>query len=157
MINRIKLILKEYRLQPSAFAEEIGVSRGAISHILNERNKPSADTIDKILKAFPNISKSWLRDGEGMMHTNDHIMIKYASPGLSSGQLDLFEEKQAIESTEQPDESKYALKKEDKMPENSTLSSAIQNVNQPNNISKKIDKIIFFFNDKTFSTYLPEE
>jgi transcriptional regulator with XRE-family HTH domain len=156
MLSRIKLILKEYRLHSSDFAEKIGVSRGAISHILSERNKPSIDTIDKILKAFPDISKSWLRDGEGPMFVNKHIQIIPVSQ-TSPGQLDLFNEKQTVESTDKTQENEYSLKKEVKMQENKTISTVIQNVNQPNIISKKIDKIIFFFNDKTFSTYLPEE
>ena len=156
MIDRIKLILKEYRLQSSGFAEKISVSRGTVSHILSGRNKPSTDTIDKILNAFPDISKSWFRDGEGPMFTNKNIQIIQTSQ-TNQRQLDLFKEKQIIESTNNLQESEYPLKKEAKAPENTNISTVIQNVNPSNNITKKIDKIIIFFSDKTFTTFISEE
>ena len=164
MLNRIKQILKEYGLQYSDFAEKIGVSRGTISHILNGRmqngirvyNDPSKDTIDKILKTFPDISPAWLFSGTGSMYNNEHIQIMPISPTFP-GQLDLFNEKQSVELPGKLQESEYLLKNDAKTPENKTISTVIQNVNPINNITKKIDKIIIFFSDKTFTTFISEE
>ena len=48
-------------------AEEVGVLRSALSHIFNERNKPSLDILMKIIKRYPNISLDWLLLGIGEM------------------------------------------------------------------------------------------
>ena len=156
MLDRIKLILKEKGLQSSSFADKIQVSRGAISHILNGRNDPSKDTIDKILKNFPDISPSWFLSGEGPMYIRERVLLKPTS-SLPPVQPDLFDEKQAVESTDKPQENKYPLKKEVNKPENEPNSPVIQKINLSNNISKKIDKIIIFFSDKTFMTFISEE
>ena len=155
MLDRIKQILEDEGLQSSSFADKIGVSRGTISHILNGRNDPSKDTIDKILKAFPDISPAWLWSGTGQTYNiHERIQIKSAA---SSGQLGLFDENQTVESTVQPDESKYSQKNEVKMPENIPNQTEIQSINLQNITSKKVDKIVFFFNDNTFKVYMPEE
>jgi len=154
MLDRIKLILKEKGLQSSSFADEIQVSRGTISHILNGRNDPSKSTIDKILKTFPDISTAWFLSGKGPMYKHEQVLIK---PVSSPVQQDIFDEKQVIESSEKPQENKYAQKKEVNKPENETNSPIIQNINLSNNISKKIDKIIIFFTDKTYMTFISEE
>lgn len=65
--DRIRLIMQEYNLSSSAFADEIGVQRPAMSHILSGRNRPSLDVVMKILKAFDKINSQWLLTGEGKM------------------------------------------------------------------------------------------
>ena len=159
MLNRIKLILKEKGLTPSSFADKIQVSRGAISHILNGRNEPSKDTIDKILNAFPDISKSWLWDGTGPMYNttntiNERLSIK---PDPSPGQLDLFNVNKAVDSPVKPQAQENPPKTDVKEPEIKPNPIEIQQINLSNNISKKIDKIIIFFTDKTFMTFISED
>lgn len=65
--DRIRQLMQEYSLSPSAFADEIGIQRPAISHILSGRNRPSLDVVMKILKAFAQINPQWLLTGEGTM------------------------------------------------------------------------------------------
>lgn len=65
--DRIRQLMQEYNLSPSAFADEIGIQRPAISHILSGRNRPSLDVVMKILKAFDKINPQWLLTGEGTM------------------------------------------------------------------------------------------
>ena len=60
MNNRIQLILKTKDISASKFADEIGVQRSSISHILSGRNNPSLDFIQKILKRFPDINSDWI-------------------------------------------------------------------------------------------------
>ena len=47
--ERVQLILKMHNLTPSAFADQIGVQRSALSHVLTGRNKPGLDFLEKIL------------------------------------------------------------------------------------------------------------
>ena len=62
--ERLQLILKMHNLTPSSFADQIGVQRSNISHVLSGRNKPSLDFLEKILLNFPRVNAHWLVTGE---------------------------------------------------------------------------------------------
>ena len=76
MVERILLVLKIKNLSPSKFADEIGIQRSSMSHIMSGRNLPSLDLILKILQKFNDINSEWLIQGIG--------------PMLKSRQIDLF-------------------------------------------------------------------
>ncbi|HLN53524.1 MAG TPA: helix-turn-helix transcriptional regulator [Lentimicrobium sp.] len=67
MNNRIALVLKTKNMSSAQLADELGVQRSGISHILNGRNKPSLDFILRIIKKYPDISVNWLLFGDGPM------------------------------------------------------------------------------------------
>jgi len=67
LVKRVELLLKEKKLSPSKFADEIGVQRSSISHIMSGRNKPSLDFILKILNSYNDINAEWLLKGVGTM------------------------------------------------------------------------------------------
>ncbi len=67
MNSRISLILRTKNISPSQLADDLGVQRSGISHILNGRNKPSLDFIQRLIKRYPDISMTWLMFGEGPM------------------------------------------------------------------------------------------
>ena len=156
MLDRIKRIIEEKGLQSSSFADKIQVSRGTISHILNGRNDPSNDTIKKILKTFPDISPSWFRDGEGPMYNRERFNIQPTSTS-SPIQRNIFDENKPVDLSKKSQEQEYSLKNEVKIPENKTDSAIIQEFKLPNIPAKKIDKIMIFFSDKTFMTFIPED
>ncbi len=58
-------------LKSSELADNIGVNRATISHILSGRNKPSIDMLEKILSIYPNLNLNWLITGFGTMHINE--------------------------------------------------------------------------------------
>ncbi|MBL7473485.1 helix-turn-helix domain-containing protein [Robertkochia sediminum] len=62
---RLQRVMDHYQLNGSSFAESIGVQRSAISHILSSRNKPSLEFVMKILEAYPDIELYWLLNGKG--------------------------------------------------------------------------------------------
>jgi len=165
MRERIEQIMKEKGLQqPSSFADEIHVSRGTISHILNGRmingirvyNDPSNDTIKKILKTFPDISPSWFRDGEGLMYKNQRsIQPISTSPPVQRGIFD--DNNMPIESSGKSQAQEYSPKSEVKEAENKIEQTIIQEFKLPNIPTKKIDKLMIFFSDKTFMTFIAEE
>ena len=80
LIDRIKYIMKLNNLSASAFADEIGVQRSSISHILSERNKPSLELLQKVLAKYPKISADWLISGNTNIETSD---LKNLPPILS--------------------------------------------------------------------------
>ena len=78
MVDRILLVLKIKNLTPSKFADEIGIQRSSMSHIMSGRNLPSLDLITKILNKYPDINSEWLLQGVG--------------PMMKTIQIDLFEQ-----------------------------------------------------------------
>ena len=63
--KRIKEIIEWKELTSSKFADALNVQRSGISHVLNGRNKPSLDLIQKILTTFQDIDAEWLVNGTG--------------------------------------------------------------------------------------------
>lgn len=62
---RLQKIMDYYSESASSFAENIGVQRSSISHILSGRNKPSLEFVLKILAAYPEVELYWLLNGKG--------------------------------------------------------------------------------------------
>lgn len=55
--------MKVNQLSASQLADEIGVQRSNVSHVLSERNKPSFEFIHKLLVRFPKVNAHWLITG----------------------------------------------------------------------------------------------
>ena len=60
MREKLLKLMETEHLTASRLAELLGIRSSGISHILSERNKPSFDLLQKILKRFPNINPDWL-------------------------------------------------------------------------------------------------
>ena len=69
MYSRLKKWMESEGLKSSALADNIGVNRATISHILSGRNKPSIDFFQKLLNTYPDLNSNWLITGIGYMHT----------------------------------------------------------------------------------------
>lgn len=63
-IKRLEILMDQYDMTPSLFAEKIGVQRSSISHLLSGRNKPSLDFVLKLLDVFPDVNLYWLLNGD---------------------------------------------------------------------------------------------
>ena len=137
MKERIREILKNEKLTSAQFADRIGVQRSSISHILSGRNKPGFDFIQKIIKNFPEINAEWLITGNGRIYKqktkSEDLFENIIKPG--------------------PDKalSENRLKENMTLPENS-----IPQYYKRSEESKKIERILVFYNDKTFREYNPE-
>ena len=93
MKDRIIQFLKEMNLTSTKFADEIGVQRSSISHILSGRNKPSFDFIEKMLNAYPEVNAQWLITGKGIMLSNQPSLfqneVNQNEQKLTSRELDI--------------------------------------------------------------------
>ncbi|GAB1406047.1 MAG: helix-turn-helix transcriptional regulator [Lentimicrobiaceae bacterium] len=65
MNDRIELLIKVKNLTPARFADELNLQRANVSHILNGRNKPSLDFVQRVIKRYPDVNIPWLLFGEG--------------------------------------------------------------------------------------------
>lgn len=84
VIPRIQTIMDHYGLTVSAFADEIGVQRSSVSHLLNGRNKPSLDFVMKLVDTYPEVNLYWLLKGVGEFPSSikeEEIKKEIAVPG----------------------------------------------------------------------------
>ena len=110
-------------ISQTQFAENIGVAKASVSHILAGRNKPGFDFIEGIATRYPNLSLEWLISGRGRMY-------KSAENALS---LPLDEPVRAKAESHEPE----IFEKTDQLSETEE--------NKPT-----ISKILIFFSDGTF-------
>jgi transcriptional regulator with XRE-family HTH domain len=156
MENRIKRFLEIKGISSSELADSIGVQRSNISHVLNGRNKPSFQFIEKLLQTYPELNAKWLLLGEGNMI--DGISkprslfdtLTDVNPKLeNTKQIDLpideipFVQPQLNKSIDQ------TIQKND-------LDNLLIDSKSINRTSEKsIEKIIVFFSDQTFKVHYP--
>jgi transcriptional regulator with XRE-family HTH domain len=120
--------MKLNQLSASQFADEIGVQRSSISHVLTGRNKPSLEFIQKIIKRYPKVDASWLIDGStNVIPIEEKIAL--VEPKTNS---------EEIQKNETP-----------------IAKSEFEEKNVTSNISveKKIKKILVFYEDNTFEEF----
>jgi transcriptional regulator with XRE-family HTH domain len=67
MKDRLFILMNHFGYTAARLADEIGVQRSGISHILSGRNQPGYDFIVKILNKFPDIDIEWLLTGRGTL------------------------------------------------------------------------------------------
>ncbi len=146
MINRISQILKTKNLTSAKFADEIGVQRSSVSHVLSGRNKPSLEFIQKILKTYPEIDTSWLLSGKGNI-----LVINTKSENM----IDFPEDTAAVRSE---DITKYQkAESTPKSPKKPVINDIFDNKSDDDQLKqKKIEKIIVLYNDNLFKEYYPE-
>ncbi|MEQ8909737.1 MAG: helix-turn-helix transcriptional regulator [Vicingaceae bacterium] len=131
--ERFKYIMKLNQLSASAFAEEIGVQRSSVSHVLSGRNKPSLEFIHKVLKRFPKVDANWLINGSTAVE-KDQFEIRSEEPGAKIS-LDSSKEslaKSETEKKEEQEDSSYEPK---------------------NNRERSIRKVLVFYTDGTFEEF----
>jgi transcriptional regulator with XRE-family HTH domain len=166
MNSRILLILKTKDISASKFADEIGVQRSSISHILSGRNNPSLDFIQKTLSRFPDISPDWILTGKGSMYLEPDLfnsieehkeVLKPKTKEIFNSERDniikngtkLESDNNELVKPQKPKQSKTSEKIADS-DEKILKSQEIKLVN------KKIERIIIFYSDKSCIEYIPD-
>lgn len=173
MIERIQLIMKSRNLGAAQFADEIGVQRSSVSHILTGRNNPSLDIIQKILQRFNEINSDWILTGNGAMlksdidKSNAIQQVKNLTVANLSGKnisdknqnlVDLFE--QSPIKTDEPNlldknrEEQVVMEPAENKTDNETKINSPEGDKHVNPF-RTIDQIVIFYSDKTFSYYSP--
>ena len=151
-IKRLEIILEYYSLNASSFADKIGVQRSSLSHLLSGRNKPSLDFILKILEVFPDVDLYWILNGKGTFPKNSEQfdktvnnveqVVKHNIPTPPSAEIipeNLFSEIQI----------------QNPIPALETKKIENQNSAKESD-SNEIDKIVIFYKNGTFKSYVPD-
>lgn len=145
MRERIKMVMDREGLTPAKFAEEIGIQRSAMSHIMNGRNNPSLDVLVKILERFTYVDSDWLLFGKGNMIRN-----------LIQNEPDLF-----TNTPINPPEVQVVPENRKEIrvgtPVNGVKQPVIERIIQEEKLSRNVSKIMIFYSDNTFDTFVPEK
>lgn len=178
MKDRIILLIKAKNLTAAQFADQIGVQKSGISHIISGRNNASLDFIQKILIRYPEVNMEWLMFGKGpLFKENESLGDKLAETDReitnTSSVLDLFSSTDSDftpSTTNNPqgninkrvpqyNEKPFELIENKLNTSERSVKSGVSNSNPHNSLnvqSKKIVKIVEFYADNTFSEYFPE-
>ena len=147
-IKRLEIILDYYSLNASSFADKIGVQRSSLSHLLSGRNKPSLDFILKILEVFPDIDLYWILNGKGTFPKNTVAFSKTETPiEIAVKQNDTPLPNYDVV----PEDLFSEIKNQNPVLDNKKIDSQ-NNSKQP--ISDEIDKIVIFYKNGTFKSYV---
>jgi transcriptional regulator with XRE-family HTH domain len=161
--SKIEVLMREFNLNSAQFAEEVGIKNSTLSHILNDRNKPSLDVLKKILGRFQQINPEWLILDNGKMFRpilNSQDPTLFDSIDLNISKSDIYNDK-----IQDNSESNKQVKEiiQDKVVSTSEISNQkIENVEkiiekvyipQIEYKHKNISRIIIYYDDNTFEEF----
>jgi transcriptional regulator with XRE-family HTH domain len=166
MRERLIKFLESENLSSAKFADDIGVQRSSISHILSGRNNPSFEFIQKILAKYKYLNAEWLIMGTGNMiktviqgslfedlpiKTNQKPEIEPSTSTIVSNENILTQNPVNIsnEPVSQPENLKSEEAKTTTIINNEILSQEIAKN------EKQIEKVMIMYSDKTFTIYSP--
>ncbi len=131
--KKINEIRKRLNLSSSQFADYINVTRPILSHIINDRNKPGWDVIQKICNAFPELGLDWTNID---LPLDNELLIRIANRiSLETHQKQLANLNLPLENLD-----------------NSETQMAFKFMEIP---GKKIARILVLYSDNTFREYNP--
>lgn len=154
---KIELLIQAKKLSASQFADTLGIPRSSISHILSGRNKPSLDVVQKILIAFPEIPAEELLDDKRDLSIKVAVSKILSTP--TSVTPSLFDAPIPVSS-----ESPTSI-----LPEQTIVQSNLRRPRETGtktqipiaaptstvHLAKKIERVIIFYTDGTFSESKP--
>ena len=139
MREKLVKLMKEEKLTASRLAELLGVRSSGISHIISERNKPSFDLLQKILRRFPNINPDWLLlDSDQMYRDQNARSNSDVNEATQANVLDF------AESTAANDDSDLPLREEQRKV-SPCLNSEM--------FARGVKRVILLYDDNTFESY----
>ncbi|MGL6038537.1 MAG: helix-turn-helix transcriptional regulator [Soonwooa sp.] len=161
--ERISIIMEHFNITPSEFAEKVDVQRSSISHITSGRNKPSLEFITKVKNAFPEIEWDWLINSNGPM-IKPKIEIVEEKPEAKKLPLpDLFsiiedenfgQENMEVKSPETTNRREPIVSAPTKGEKKISDSQPLENFPIPQGkTTKKVKRVILFFEDGTFEAF----
>ncbi len=66
--ERLMKLMETEGMTAKQFAAEVGIQAGTISNIVNGRNKPSLEVLQKVLHRFRTVSSDWMILDSGSMY-----------------------------------------------------------------------------------------
>ncbi|GAB4017542.1 helix-turn-helix transcriptional regulator [Spirosoma migulaei] len=161
--DKIKQILIDKNLTPSYFADEIGVQRSSISHILSGRNRPSFDIIQKIIRRFPELGYEWIMEEDspstGQPASSGYINRPVGRPAVE--RTDRFPSGPSASIPTYTSQQPGIRSQRNEIPPASTPvqlpieTPALAEQTPSLATEKKVERILIFYTDGSFREYTP--
>lgn len=138
ILERILSIMDYYKVSSIQFSQETDIPPATISNLKNKKTKPTLDIVDKIIKRYQEIDEIWLLTGSGNMlkssnKKNDVNIINNENKNLLNS---LFPEENILVN-------KNIVENAKKMEQKPQQDEKV----------KVIERIIIYYNDKTYEEY----
>ena len=160
MKDQLHRLMEAEGLSPAKFADEIGVQRSSISHIISGRNKPSYDFLIKVLKRFRGINAEWLLTGSGSMIKSTektgletdthHTLFAIENEGKTITGSSLDSDELPVDEKMHRESNIAGLSTKDTIAKQNTEKSKVTNVNN-------VKYILVFYQNGEFEQFKPRE
>lgn len=140
--ERIQYIIDQEQVSQADFAREAGINTSTLSHVLTGRNKASLSVLRKVIAAYPKYNPSWIMTGAG------DILVDVGQLPAS-----LFQGEAPHSDTNTLTHPKAPI------PSLETSAQVANNYASPllpPKPPRKVTKIIIYYDDNTFETFMPE-
>lgn len=166
--QKIELLIQRKQISSSQFADKIGIPRSSVSHILSGRNKPSLDVVQKILKAFPELTAEELLFDDRLLSLNSSsapkIDVSHSNPSLfdvpeaspSESDKNSVVEPTIVQSNLRRNRDSAKIGTGNASAANIQSAAPSQAISNTHLI-KKIERVIIFYSDGSFTESKPSE
>lgn len=150
MRDRLLYIVRTEGMSNLQFANEIGISPAAVTHILSGRNNPSLDIIAKIASRYPQYNLRWLILGEGEPFAPTSVTA--VNPVVHEPQTNHQSTSETIDA--ETNQVVLEVKAPQPAPEQRTEpQQAANKITSPNDMPATTTRLIVCFPDNTFTEY----
>lgn len=165
MKDRIKQLMESQHMNQQSFASFLGLAPATLSSILQERTRPTLNTVDAICRKIPNVNLTWLMTGSGDMFTtaasenqehNDQSLVASSThSGHQSKDTPLafsFEEDSRPVSSNSPVQ--HPGGRQSTMSRQQPQYSDMKNNDKQ---QRRITEIRVFYDDQTWESFVPKK
>ena len=148
-------MIEAEQITQAEFAERCDIKPATLSHVLTGRNSPSSQVIQKVLGANPQYRAEWLLKGEPPMMKEEYRQQQAREAGVP-----LFEDfrvpRYSVDQNLHPQvkETRIDLVNKEGLEKKET-QTVIPDANTYAQ-TRKVVKIILYYDDNTFETFTPE-
>lgn len=152
--RRVREIIERENLSQADFSSITGIKTSTLNHVITGRNNISPTVMRQILSAFPKYNEEWIRTGLGEVYSSRdsenntlHLRSIQSSTNGNNGPATLF----STSSSRTYNDSNI---------NNSSLTLSPHDVNEVETttasqyVKRSISKIIVYYTDNTFETFI---
>ena len=165
--ERLLKLIADNNMSAKQFAAEVGIQAGTISNIVNGRNNPSLDVMQRVLNRFRTLSSDWLILGVGNMYRTEGGKENRENGEAKDQQIQIQQQQQqeipgigdAIASPQCPIEApspsssrpmSISVPAMSRETQQSATTKKQQTAPMEQPAAKRIERVIVFYSDGTF-------
>ena len=166
MKDRIKQLMESQHMNQQSFASYIGLAPATLCSILQERTRPTLNTVEAICKKMPSVNLTWLVNGTGEMFVGQNS--DQNADTVSSGPVSAHP---AQSSSKDPGMFQFTYEDDRQQtpaqaPTNSRTTyrqpaaNSVPSYNETKNVDKpqrRITEIRVFYDDQTWESFVPKK